>query len=108
MTSDDKIREYKQYIPVEHLVTSQIERIMSYRSDKNFEHYEESVDALIDLLAPDSEKDVLEYKNNNNINYDTSHEGIQRYIGLFRYIKSHLAKENIIWKRSRGYDRGHD
>lgn len=107
MTSE-KIREFKQFIPIEQLVTRHIDRIMEYRSKKDVEHFEESVEALIDLLAPESEKVVIEYKKSQGIDYDLSQQGKESYVQLFRFIKREWAKHNIIWKRSRGYESGHD
>jgi len=101
-------QDYKQYIPIEHLLTRHIDRIMEYRSKKDWEHWEESIDGLIDLLAPESEETVLEYKKKHKVEYDLTSGGIERYKGLFRFIKREWANDNIIWKRSRGYERGHD
>ena len=101
-------REYRQYVPIENLVSAQINRIAEYRSKKRMEHYEESVDMLIDLLPPDAEEEVLDYKREHNIEYDLSLEGKQRYVDLFRFIKKLLTKKNIVWKRSGGYEVGHD
>lgn len=106
---DLKVRgNYKQFIPIEHLVTRHIDRIMEYRSKKMFENFEESIEGLIDLLEPDSEELVVNYKKENNIGYDLSEEGKQKYVELFRFIKREWAKDNVIWKRTRGYERGHD
>lgn len=99
---------YKQFIPIEHLVTMQIDRIMEYRSKKQIELFEESVQGLIDLLEPDSEELVLKYMGEMGIGYDLSEVGKQKHIELFRFIKREWAKDNIIWKRSRSYERGHD
>jgi hypothetical protein len=101
-------QDYKQYIPIEHLLTRHIDRIMEYRSKKDLSHWMESIDALIDLLAPESEETVLQYKKEHKIVFDLSEQGKQRYILLFRFIKREWAKDNIIWKKSRGYERGHD
>lgn len=110
MTSDDlRVKgNYKQFIPIEHLVTRQIDRIMEYRSKKQFELYEESINGLVDLLEPESEEIVLEYIDENKVSYDLSDEGKEKYIKLFRFIKREWAKANVIWKRSRGFERGHD
>ena len=109
MTGDTEVkRDYKQFIPIEQLLTRHIDRIMEYRSKKDLERYEESIEALIDLLSPESEERVIEYKHENNIIYDISNEGKEKYVQLFRFIKREWANDNIIWKRSRGYERGHD
>lgn len=110
MTSDSlKVKgNYKQFIPIEHLVTRQIDRIMEYRSKKQKELYESSVEALVDLLEPYSEELAIEYMKNNNVVYDLSEAGVGRYEKLFRFIKREWAKDNVVWKRSRGFERGHD
>jgi len=109
MMDDLKVKgSYKQFIPIEHLVTMQIDRIMEYRSKKQVELFEESVQGLVDLLEPESETLVLDYIDTNNVGYDLSEVGKQKHIELFRFIKREWAKDNIIWKRSRGYERGHD
>ena len=106
--SDDVKREFRQGVPIESLVTSQINRIMEYRSKRLLEYFIESVEALIDLLPPEVEDTVVAYKNEHNVMYEVSPQGKERYIALFRYIKKQLTQENIVWKRSRGYEVGHD
>lgn len=109
MTSDpDFKREYRQFVPIENLVTGQIGRISEYRSKKMWEYYIESVEMLIDLLPPDVEETVLQFKDTNKIGYDLSTKGKRMYVELFRYIKKQLTQDNIVWKRSRGFQRGHD
>jgi len=104
----DVVREFKQYIPIENLVTNQIDRITKYRTMKDLEHFIEAVESLIDLLSPEAEEMVLKYKNENNIVFNISTKGKNDYINLFRFIKRQLVNDNIIWKRSRGYQRGTD
>lgn len=101
-------REYRQFVPIENLVTGQIGRIAEYRSKKMWEYYIESVEMLIDLLPPDLEETVLQFKETNGIGYDLSNEGKRLYVLLFRYIKQQLTKDNIVWKRSRGFEIGHE
>jgi len=108
MTSDDFKREYRQFVPIENLVTGQIGRISEYRSKKMWEYYIESVEMLIDLLPPDVEETVLKFKETNNIGYDLTDKGKRLYVDLFRYIKKQLTNNNIVWKRSSGFDVGHD
>lgn len=109
MTSEEELKsDLKNFIPIENLVTKQIDRIMTHKSVKNWEYYEESIEALIDLLEPSAEKEVLDFKKEHDIEYNLSTFGVQKYTLLFRYIKQHLADDNIIWKRSRGYERGSD
>lgn len=101
-------KEYKQFVPIEALVAAQINRIAEYRSKDITDLYEESVDMLIDLLPPELEEQALDYKKKYIIVYDLSQAGKELWVALFRYIKKLLAKENIVWKRSRGYEVGHD
>ena len=109
MTSEETLkREYKQFIPIENLVAAQINRIAEYRSKMLWEHYIYSVEMLVDLLPPDVEETVLEYKKEHNIVFNLSEKGKQSYVALFRFIKKQLTDQNIVWKRSRGYDVGHD
>ena len=108
MISSEVKKEYRQGIPIESLVTSQINRIMEYRTKRLTEYFIESVEALIDLLPPEMEETVVEYKKNNMITFDVSPQGKTNYINLFRFIKKQLTQENIVWKRSRGFEVGHD
>lgn len=109
MTSDDEFKQdLKTFIPIENLVTKQIDRIMTHKSVKNWEFYEESIEALIDLLDPATEKEVIDFKKKNDVEYNLSYFGVEKYTLLFRFIKQHLANDNIIWKKSRGYERGSD
>lgn len=102
MTSDDYNlkREYKGLDPIVTLTAAQINRILDFGSKKQIELFEESVDRLIDILPPEMEKTVLEFKNSQNIVYDTGEKGKDRYVALFRFIKHQLSKDNIVWKRS--------
>ena len=107
MSYDDHRESYRTFIPIESLVAGQINRIMEYRSKKLTEYYEESVDALIDLLPPEMETSILEFKKKNDIKFDLSTDGREKYILLFREIKSELNRCNIVWHRG-GYLVGHD
>lgn len=98
---------YRTFIPIESLVASQINRIMEYRSKKLMEYYEEAVDALIDLLPPELEKTILNYKKDNNVKFDLSPSGREKYVELFREIKLQLNNTNIVWHRG-GYAVGSD
>ena len=102
MTSDqeDFKREYRQFVPIENLVTGQIGRIAEYRSKKLWEFYIEAVEMLIDLLPPDVEETVLQFKKTNNIEYDLSNEDKRLYVLLFRYIKKQLTTKNIVWNEA--------
>jgi len=104
----DLKKEYKQFVPIEALVAAQINRIAEYRSKNIINLYEEAVDMLIDLLPPELEEKALDYQKKYSIEYDLSQSGKDLWVSLFRYIKKQLAKENIVWKRSRGYEVGHD
>ena len=101
-------REYRQFVPIENLVAGQIGRIAEYRSKKLWEFYIEAVEMLIDLLPPDVEETVMQFKETNGIEYDLSSEGKRLYPLLFRYIKKQLTSKNIVWKQSGGFDVGHD
>jgi len=98
-------KEYRGIIAIEQLTARQIDRIMETGSQKKIETYEESIEMLVDLLAPEHEELVLEYIKKHDIKYDISNEGKQKYRELFRYIKSILTKGNIVWKRS-SYEMG--
>lgn len=107
MSYEDQQISYKSFIPIESLVANQINRIMEYRSKKLTEYYEEAVDALIDLLPPAVEESILSYKDANDIHFDLSTDGREKYTRLFREIKSQLNNCNIVWHRG-GYLVGHD
>ena len=104
---EQQFSHYRTLIPIETLVASQINRIMEYRSKKLTEFYEESVDALIDLLPPEIEVSILIFKKDNDIKFDLSIDGREKYILLFREIKNQLNKCNIVWHKG-GYPTGHD
>lgn len=108
-SSKEIVRDYKQYVPIENLVTAQIDRIVKYRNENKLKEYEVAIETLIDLLHPEAERLVMKYKLENDINIDiTSKKALDKYRVLFNYIKSQLSDDNIIWKRSRGYEKGHD
>jgi len=109
MSYDDSSHSssYRTFIPIESLVAGQISRIMEYRSKKLTEYYEEAVDALIDLLPPEVESAILGYKKDHDIKFDLSPDGREKYILLFREIKTQLNSCNIVWHRG-GYLTGHD
>ena len=109
MTYDDIYQQktYKDGLPIERLAENQINRVMEYRSKKLIEYFEESVDALIDLLPPEVEQTILDYKRNHNIEYNLTLEGKEKYILLFREIKKQLCSEGIVWRKS-SFSIGHD
>jgi RNAse (barnase) inhibitor barstar len=107
MSYEESQKVYREQLSIESLAANQINRIMEARSKKLTEYFEESVDALIDLLPPEIEETILEYKNINSIHYDLSTGGKEKYILLFREIKKQLHSCNIIWKRG-VFDIGHD
>ena len=107
MNYDDHQQSYRSFIPIESLVANQINRIMEYRSKKLTEYYEEAVDALIDLLPPEIEKTILNYRKDKGIKFDLSPDGKEKYVELFREIKTQLNSVDIVWHRG-GYARGHD
>jgi hypothetical protein len=107
MSYEDRQQSYRTFIPIESLVAGQINRIMEYRSKKLTEYYEEAVDALVDLLPPEIELSILDYRKNNDIKFDLSLEGKEKYVKLFREIKLQLNNMNIVWHRG-SYEIGHD
>jgi hypothetical protein len=98
---------YRNILPIEAIVAGQINRIMEFRSKKITECFEESVEGLIDLLPPELEDSILVFKKENNIIFDISVNGKEKYVLLFREIKKQLSKQNIVWHRS-SYATGHD
>lgn len=98
---------YRNILPIEAIVAGQINRVMEFRSKKQTEFFEESVEGLIDLLPPEIEESILDYKKQNNINFDLSVAGKEKYVMLFREIKKQLSNQNIVWHRS-SYATGHD
>jgi len=109
MTYNDIERQgtYRTILPIESIVAGQINRIMEYRSKKLTEYYEESVDALIDLLPPEIEETIHTFKKDNQITYDVSLAGKEKYVKLFSEIKKQLNGCNIVWHRG-SYAVGHD
>lgn len=107
MSYDEYQSKYRTVIPIESLVATQINRIMEYRSKKLTEYYEEAVDALIDLLPPELETAILNYRKDNDIRFDLSLDGKDKYVKLFREIKKQLNAKDIVWHRG-GYAIGHD
>jgi hypothetical protein len=98
---------YRTILPIEAIVAGQINRIMEFGSKKLTEYYEESIERLIDLLPPEIEESIIVFKKENNITYDMSVQGKERYVLLFREIKKQLNKCNIVWHRG-SYAVGHD
>ena len=103
----EPVRELKGYIPIEKLVSKQIDRIMHYRTIRDFDKWEEGIEGLIDLLTPEDEQKCIEYMATNNISHDITKDGIKHFNGLFRLIKKMFTDHGILWKK-RGYERGHD
>jgi len=100
-------KEYKGFIPIEQLVSKQIDRIMHYKTIREYDYWEEGIEGIIDLLTPEDEQKALNYIKTHNIEHDISIKGRTLYTGLFRYIKKLFTDQSIIWKRG-GYDIGHD
>lgn len=95
-------------LPITSLVASQINRIMEHGTKKELAFFEEGIDRLIDLLPPEVEKIVLEYKVKHNVVYDISIPGKEKYVQLFSEIKKQLHACNIVWNKGGNYPVGHD
>jgi len=96
------MKQYPGYIPIEQLVSKQIDRIMHYRTIRKYDFWEDGIEGLIDLLTPEDEQKALEYIKTHNIRHNTSANGRELYSGLLRYIKGLFAEKGIIWN-IRGY-----
>jgi hypothetical protein len=107
LTDYAKESTYRTVLPIEAIVAGQINRIMEYRSKKLFEYYEESVDALIDLLPPEIEDAIQNYKHEHDVSFNLSNDGVAKYVLLFSEIKKQLNTCNIVWHRG-SYAVGHD
>ena len=97
----DTKREYKGIIAIEQLMARHIDRIMEKDINKRTEEYEEGIEGLIDLLAPDLEIKAIEFKKEHGVSYDLTPDGKLRYRSLFRHIKHLLAESNVVWKKSK-------
>jgi hypothetical protein len=103
----DVVKELKGFIPIEQLVSKQLDRIMHYRTIRKWDFWEEGIEGLIDLLTPEDEQKAVDYMETNQVSHDITNEGRERYNGLLRFIKKMFTDHKILWKK-RGYERGHD
>jgi len=99
------MKQFRGYIPIEQLVSKQIDRIMHYKTIRKYDFYEEGIEGLIDLLTPKDEQKAFDYIKTHKIKHDISLNGRTLYSGLFRSIKKLFAEQGIIWQQG-GYSRG--
>jgi len=92
--------KYQKSIDYEQILFNQMNRIAQFRSNKDVDHYEFSIDTLIFMLPHELREKVLEYKHNNNIDYNTTKEGVIRYDDLWRFVNSVLEESNLIFRTS--------
>ncbi len=96
----ERRNKYQKPVDYEQVLNMQMARIAQFRSNKDMEKYEESVDTLIFMLPSKLRESASEYKKKNDISYDISMQGKAAYDRLWRFINEELEKYNLIFRSS--------
>lgn len=91
---------YQKSIDYEQILFNQMNRIAQFRSNKDVDHYEFSIDTLIFMLPRELRERVMMYKKDEGIVYNTTKEGIVRYDDLWRFVNNVLEESNLIFRTS--------
>jgi len=94
----DREEAYRQQIEYETLLNQQIGRIAQFRSNKQWEEYEESIETLILMLPAKLREDANKFKEENKIEYDLSLAGRKRYDNLWRFCNRIMEESNLSFK----------
>jgi len=90
--------KYQKPLKYEEVLTIQLNRIAGFRSNRNWENYEDSIITLGFMLPLELRKLIINYQCDNEINnIDTSRNGIKKYDMLWMYINKLLQEENLIF-----------
>jgi len=82
----------------DNILMQQISRIAQYRSGKNIELYEESIDTLVLLLPKDIRDECLKQKEKLGVKYNISTEGKELYDKYFISVNERLEQRGMIFK----------
>lgn len=96
----DKQEKYQKPVDYEIILGQQMSRISQFRSNKDIEMYEESVDTLLLMLPKKLRDQAIKYKRDNNIEYNVANNGKKKYDDLWVFINDLLEEANIIFKTS--------
>ena len=96
----ERQEKYQKPIDYETILGHQMSRIAQYRSNKERELYEESVDTLLIMLPKNLRDKGMELKTKENIHYDISENGKKKYDMLWIHINESLEEHNLIYKTS--------
>ena len=96
----ERQEKYQKPIDYETILGHQMSRIAQYRSNKERELYEESVDTLLIMLPKNLRDKALSFKQQEHIYYDMSEAGKIKYDTLWIQINEALEEHNLIYKTS--------
>lgn len=102
-----RVSRYRRPLQYEALLNKQLDRIAGFRSQKNIMLYEYSIDTLILMLPQVIREKAMRYKEEHDIQYNTTSEGREKYDRLWGYINTLMEEEGLIFKRI-GFELGHD
>jgi len=93
-----KQEKYQKALDYEQLLFFQIERISKFRSNKDYEHYEISIETFIMMLPKVLRDKAMEYKKNNDLTIDSGL--VTKWDELWVFINERLEDNNLIFKTS--------
>lgn len=95
-------RQYYKQLNYENTLAAQINRIAAAVSENNKPNIVYTVTALAYMLPMDMRKKTFTYMKDKNIIYDTSNDGIKKWLDLWGYCEELLEKGDLIFKIGKG------
>lgn len=93
-----KQERYTKGLNYETVLLEQFNRIAYFRSNKDLDNYQYSIDVLIFLLPNDLRSTALNYKKTHNIKHDITTAGLAIWDELLIVVNELLENSNMIFK----------
>jgi len=95
-------RQYYEQLNYENILSAQINRIAIAVSANNKPNIIYTIKALVHMLPRDMRTDTFIFMEKNKIIFDTTNEGIKKWMELWAYCEELLEKGGLIFKIGKG------
>lgn len=95
-------RQYYEQLNYENILSAQINRIAVAVSENNKPNIIYTVKAFVYMLPKDIKNHAFIFMEKNNIIFDTTKEGIKKWMELWSYCEELLEKSGLIFKIGKG------
>ena len=95
-------QQYYKQLNYEGALVEQINRIAKHVSESNKPNIVYSITALVHMLPHDMREKAFLFMKERNIDYNTSNDGINKWLELWAYCGTLLEEANLIFKIGKG------